>query len=64
MIVNSTMDNDDGLQVQFYVQSMGKVLSQQVVIDAVNVRSSYYYIFLILQFTSTGFLKCTMLVVF
>ena len=33
------MDSDNGLQVQLYVQSMREVISQQVVIDAVNVRS-------------------------
>ena len=39
VIVTSTMDSDNGLQVQLYVQSMREVISQQVVIDAVNVRS-------------------------
>ena len=42
MIVTNASDSDNGLQVQIYVQSMGEVISQQVVIDAVNVRSSYY----------------------
>ena len=37
MIVTNTMDSDDDLQVQLYVQRMGEVISQQVVIDAVNV---------------------------
>ena len=37
MIVTNTMDSDDDLQVQLYVQSLGEVISQQVVIDAVNV---------------------------
>ena len=37
VIVTNTMDSDDDLQVQLYVQRMGEVISQQVVIDAVNV---------------------------
>ena len=39
VIVTNTMDSDDGLQVQLYVQRTGEVVSQQVVIDAVNVSS-------------------------
>ena len=42
VIVTSANDSDYGLHVQIYVQSMGEVILQQVVIDAVNVRSSYY----------------------
>ena len=40
VIITSTMDSDDGLQVQLYVQRMGVVISQQIVIDAVNVSRS------------------------
>ena len=43
VIVTNTMDSDNGLQVQLYVQSVGEVISQQVVIDAVNVRNSTLY---------------------
>ena len=43
MIVTNTMYSDNGLQVQLYVQSVGEVISQQVVIDAVNVRNSTLY---------------------
>ena len=43
VIVTNTMDSDNGLQAQLYVQSVGEVISQQVVIDAVNVRNSTLY---------------------
>ena len=43
MIVTNTMDSDDGLQVQLYVQRMRKVISQQVVKDAVNVSSVNWF---------------------
>ena len=37
MIVTGTMDGDGGLQIQFYVQGMRDVISQQVVINAITV---------------------------
>ena len=37
VIVTGTMDGDGGLQIQFYVQGMRDVISQQVVINAITV---------------------------
>ena len=43
MIVTNIIDSDNGLQVQLYVQRMREVISQQVVIDAVNVSSVNWF---------------------
>ena len=45
VIVTNTMYSDNGLLVQLYVQSVGEVISQQVVIDAVNVRNGTLYLY-------------------
>ena len=43
MIVTNIIDSDNGLQVQLYVQRMREVISQQVVIDAVNVSNVNWF---------------------
>ena len=37
MIVTSTMDSGNGVQVKLYVQHMGGVIPQQALVDAIKV---------------------------